>query len=96
MPDPRAYFEIDRAGVGHEQWIWRVKRWEDHVVLASSALHDSREAAMREAAVVRDDIGQNQGIWDQTVEPESTGCACRPFPLNRTCPARHKSLHLMD
>lgn len=87
MPDPRAYFEIDRAGVGHEQWIWRIKRWEDHAILASSTLFDSREAAMREAGVVRDDLGQNQGIWDQTVEPESNWVRLPPVSVESDVPS---------
>ena len=71
MADPRTYFEIDRAGAGRERWIWRIKSWGDHKIMASSELLDSREAAMHAAALVRDDIGMNQGIWDQTVDPES-------------------------
>ena len=26
---------------------------------------------MREAGMVRDDIGDNQGIWDQSISPDS-------------------------
>ena len=70
MADPRAYFEIDHAGDG-EQWVWRIKSWGDHRVLASSRRFATREEAMREAGMVRDDIGSNQGIWDQSVNPDS-------------------------
>lgn len=72
MADPRAYFEIDHAGVGGGQWIWRIKSWGDHRVLASSGLFATREEAMREAGMVRDDIGDNRGIWDQSINPDST------------------------
>ncbi len=84
MADPRAYFEIDRAGGADQgQWIWRIKSWGDHRILARSDLLETREEAMRQAAIVRDDIGANQGIWDQTVEPESKWVRLPPVASNR-------------
>jgi hypothetical protein len=50
-------------------------------------LFDSREAAMREAGVVRDDLGQNQGIWDQTVEPESNWVRLPPVSVESDVPS---------
>ena len=64
-PESKTYFELARAGEDDRRWVWRIRSFEDHAILASSEPLPSRSAAEDAMRLVAD--SRFAHVWDQTL-----------------------------
>ena len=64
-PESKTYFELARAGADDRRWIWRIRSFDDHAILASSEPLPSRTAAEDAMRLVAD--SRFAHVWDQTL-----------------------------